>query len=375
MSNMNQTSFSINYPAIYEWTKTSSITFFDSEPDLTSLFNPGSEQKESRQFFITDATVASLECMQDFISKFDDDSCGNDRLFILGSGEPYKTVESVQRIIQKAIEADFSRSDEFIGIGGGVICDLTAFAASIYKRGIKVKLVPTTLLAMVDAAIGGKTGCDIDNYKNMIGTFYPACNLYYYPDFVQSLPENQYNSGLAEAFKTAVIYDRELYDLFKESSEKLLQRDKTVLNTVIKKCVAAKGTIVEKDFTEQNIRAMLNLGHTFAHALETVMGLGAVTHGQAVAWGMGRAVALSYKKDYCNQNFYEDFLHILELYNWETQPVPSIVQGGGVGERLLAVMHKDKKNLDAKIRLVLPKGINDIVIEETEDADIRSVLK
>ena len=209
---MSQKSFTISYPARHSGTDKSLINFIPGTPDLAALFFEGKEAEEKRRrFFVTDATVASLPCMQNFISKFDDGVCGKDNLLILGSGEPYKTIESVLTIVRAAFDANFTRKDIFIGIGGGVICDITAFAASIYKRGASVQFVPTTLLSMVDASLGGKTGCDFDNIKNVIGTFYPAEKLYFFPEFIKSLPENQYNSGLAEAFKTALLFDKDFH--------------------------------------------------------------------------------------------------------------------------------------------------------------------
>ena len=249
---MKSDTFTIKYPALHSGTDKSQINFISGTPDLAALFFEGEQAEETRRrFFITDATVASLDCMQSFISKFDDGVCGKDCLLILGSGEPYKNIESVLNIVKAAFDANFSRKDIFIGIGGGVICDTTAFAASIYKRGCSVQFVPTTLLAMVDASIGGKTGCDFENYKNIIGTFFPATKLFYFPEFVQYLPENQYNSGLAEAFKTALLFDKELYDIFKNEADKINARDSKLLETIITKCVKAKGKIVEEDFTEQ----------------------------------------------------------------------------------------------------------------------------
>ncbi len=373
---MSQNSFTISYPALHSGTDKSVINFIPGTPDLSALFFEGKEAEEKhRRFFVTDATVASLECMQSFISKFDDGVCGKDCLLILGSGEPYKTIESVLAIIRAAFDANFTRKDIFIGIGGGVICDITAFAASIYKRGTSVQFVPTTLLAMVDASIGGKSGCDFESYKNIIGTFFPATKLFYFPEFVQYLPENQYNSGLAEAFKTGLLFDKELYDLFKKEAEKINNRDSKLLELIINKCVKAKGTIVEKDFTEQNIRAYLNLGHTFGHALETVAGLGTITHGAAVAWGIGRAVELAYKREYCLQAFRDEVFEILKLYNWDTEAVPACVKGGGFTERLVTIMRTDKKNLSDKIRLILCKGVADILIEEVDEKLIASVLK
>ena len=373
---MSQSSFTISYKALHAGTDKSKITFHSGTPDLAKLFFEGEEAKESRRrFFVTDATVASLDCMQSFISKFDDGVCGKDNLLILGSGEPYKNIESVLNIVRAAFDANYSRKDIFIGIGGGVICDTTAFAASIYKRGASVQFVPTTLLSMVDASIGGKTGCDFENYKNIIGTFFPATKLFYFPEFVQYLPENQYNSGLAEAFKTALLFDKDLYELFKNDADKINARDSKTLEKIIDKCVKAKGTIVQKDLTEQNIRAYLNLGHTFGHALETVAGLGAITHGSAVAWGIGRAVEVAYKKEYCLQAFRDEVFSILKAYKWDTDPVPSFVKGGGFSERLISIMRTDKKNISDQIRLILCKGVADISIEEVDEKLITSVLK
>lgn len=370
---MNNNTINVNYPAIYSGTDKSEIVFIDGTPDLNSIFTPG--ESTQRRFFVTDATIASLDCMQSFISKFDFDVCGNDILLILGSGEPYKTIESVLTIIQKAIDAGFSRNDLFVGIGGGVICDITAFAASIFKRGAAVQFVPTTLLAMVDAAVGGKTGCDFENYKNMIGSFFPAQKIYYFTEFIQYLPDNQYFSGLAEALKTGILFNETLFEYFEKESEKIKARDSQILKEIITLSVKEKANVVEKDFTEQNIRAYLNLGHTFAHAYETIMGLGAVTHGEAVAWGIGRAITYSYKKDYCREAFYNRIIDVLKLYNWDTDPIPSLVRGGGIGARFLSVMHKDKKNINSKIRLIVPKGIGEIIFEEADDKDILSVLK
>lgn len=391
---MTHSSFYISYPSIHSGTDKSEISFISGTPNIDSVFYSGNDHSENaqceesqcgelqsvnahsqRRFFVTDATVASLDCMSSFVSKFDDGVYGSDYLLILGSGEKYKTIDSVLRIASTATEIGITRNDVFIGIGGGVICDITAFAASIYKRGTAVQLVPTTLLAMVDASIGGKTGCDLDNYKNSIGTFFPAQKLYYFPEFIQYLPENQFNSGLAEAFKTALLFDKELFEIFKNDSDKINARDSKLLEEIIRRCVAAKAKIVEQDFTEQNIRAYLNLGHTFGHALESVAGLGTVTHGYAVAWGIGRSVELAVKKDFCFEAFRDEVFDILALYGWETKALPSCIIGGGIGERLLAVMHKDKKNISEKIRIILLKGVGETVIQEFNDNDILSVFK
>lgn len=371
---MESKNFKISYPAIYQGTDISQITFAEGTPDLVSLYKPG-QPKDARYFFVTDATVGSLPCLSDFVQSFDDGKCGPDSLIILGSGEKYKTIDTVLEIIKQALKDGFNRSDIFVGIGGGVICDITAFAASIFKRGIKVEFVPTTLLAMVDASIGGKTGCDFDNCKNMIGTFYPARKLTYYPEFIQYLPENQFKSGMGEVLKTALLFNKKLYETLKNESEKVLARDPAVLSEVISACVEAKGKVVEKDLTEKGDRALLNLGHTFAHAFESLSGLGTVSHGEAVAWGLGRMAALSAYKDYCLDSYKQEIFDLLEKYGFDTSSVPQIVRGGGIGERFIEMMRKDKKNQSSSIRLILQRGLCDSFIQEIDDKDILFVLK
>jgi 3-dehydroquinate synthase len=366
----------IKYPPVHPGTESTRIIFNAEVPDLISALHPGETQENGqRRFFITDATVATLPPVLPFVGKFDDGRCNEDSLLILGSGEPYKTIESVLTIIKAALEADYARKDIFVGIGGGVICDITGFAASLFKRGAAAEFVPTTLLAMVDAAIGGKTGCDFDNYKNMIGAFFPAQTLYVFPEFVQSLSDDQYRSGLAEAFKTAILYDTELYGIFKNDPEKIKARDKDTIETLIRHCAKAKAKVVEHDFMEKNIRMYLNLGHTFGHALESLVGLGNITHGDAVAWGIGRAVVLSNNLNLCNAAYKDEILSLLEVYGWETGAFPKIVKGGGVGDRLLANMHKDKKNSGNAIRLILQKGLTETLIQEVDDEIILAVLK
>ncbi|MBP5520011.1 MAG: 3-dehydroquinate synthase [Treponema sp.] len=366
----------ISYPAIHSGTEKTEVFFIEGVPDLAKLFfsEPNEANDGRRRFFVTDSSVASLDCMKSFLESFNDEIHGKDILCVLGSGEKYKTIESVLRIVSEAVEAGFTRKDLFVGIGGGVISDITAFAASIFKRGAKVQFVPTTLLSMVDASIGGKTGCDFDNVKNIIGSFYPAEKLFVFPEFVKTLPANQYNSGLAEAFKTALLFDKELYGMFKTQAGKINKRDTELLVEIIKRCATAKAKIVEEDFTEQGVRAYLNLGHTFGHALEAVAGFGTVTHGAAVAWGIGRAAELAYKLDLCSSSYKNDILDVLDFYGWDNKPVPSCIKGGAIGERIVSVMHKDKKNENEKIRIILQKGICETFIREFEDKEILGVL-
>lgn len=367
-----QTNIAIKYPKVHSGAGSTKVRFLSGTPDLLKELHPG--ESDGRRFFVTDATVATLPCVEPFAAAFDDGELAGDRLLIMGSGEAYKTIDSVLGIVKEALRAGFTRHDTFVGIGGGVICDLTAFAASIFKRGARFEAVPTTLLAMVDAAIGGKTGCDFETYKNMIGTFFPASVLHVWPQFVQSLTDDQYRSGLAECLKTAMLYDKELYSLFVDKADSIKARNQDIADYIICRCAAAKGRVVESDLLETGERMFLNLGHTFGHAYESVAGLGIIPHGDAVAWGMGRAASLAHNMGVCQASYKAQLFSVLETYGWETNAMPKMASGG-FAERMLDVMHKDKKNKSDKVRVILQRDICDTLPMEVDDDAILAVLR
>lgn len=382
----------IAYPPVHPGTDRTFIRFYGGEPDLNSIFYSSEEENSPQRIFVTDTNVASLKQMQPFVNFFRGENYsqpkiengfigtrGKDVLLILGSGEPFKTIESVLAICKAAIDSNAKRSAVFTGIGGGVITDMTAFAASIFKRGATCELVPTTLLSMVDAAIGGKTGCDFDSYKNMIGSFFPAQKIHIIPSFIQSLPENEYRSGMAEVVKTALLYSKELFEKLASKPEILQNRKDPLVEEMIKICVNAKAAVVEQDLTEKNIRMQLNLGHTFGHALETRAGLGKVSHGDAVAWGMARAAELSKKIGLCTENYVQTVKSALSSFGWETQPMHSALNGKFTSEKeaalsLFEAMKKDKKNASNKVRFVLQEDVGETVITEVDEKDVLSVL-
>ena len=382
----------IAYPPVHPGTDRTFIRFYGGEPDLNSIFYSSEEENSPQRIFVTDTNVASLKQMQPFVNFFRGENYsqpkiengfigtrGKDVLLILGSGEPFKTIESVLAVCKAAIDSNAKRSAVFTGIGGGVITDMTAFAASIFKRGATCELVPTTLLSMVDAAIGGKTGCDFDSYKNMIGSFFPAQKIHIIPSFIQSLPENEYRSGMAEVVKTALLYSKELFEKLASKPEILQNRKDPLVEEMIKICVNAKAAVVEQDLTEKNIRMQLNLGHTFGHALETRAGLGKVSHGDAVAWGIARAAELSKKIGLCTENYVQTVKSALSSFGWETQPMHSALNGKFASEKeaalsLFEAMKKDKKNASNKVRFVLQEGVGETVITEVDEKDVLSVL-
>lgn len=297
-------------------------------------------------------------------------------LVVIESGEQNKNFTSLQFILKTALDANLSRNSVFIGIGGGVVCDLTAFAASLYMRGVKCCLVPTTLLAMADASIGGKTAVNFENYKNTIGTFFKSDAIYIAPNVLQSLNDKEYFSGLAEIFKIALLYSPTLYRIFSESSENILKRNDNTILEIIKRAVVAKANAVCRDFNEKNERAYLNFGHTFAHALEAVLEFKDVPHGYAVAWGISRALRFGEKLHLTNSKYADEVCALIKKMGWESDAVPQAAKKmhSEFATLIISAMKKDKKNLHNKIRLVLQEDIERAFMYEAEEKDIKAVL-
>lgn len=208
---------------------------------------------------------------------------------VLNPGEKNKTFASIEQILNKAFSLKMDRSSRFVGLGGGVITDMTAFAASLYMRGTQLSLIPTTLLSMVDASLGGKTGIDYKQYKNSVGSFYPAENIYIVPDVLKTLPMQEKKNGLTEVVKSAMLDKGDLWDKLNTNKSPILSEELSPLKEIIRQTLLIKGSIVERDFRETGERVFLNLGHTFGHALETLTNFG-VAHGEGVAYGIIKAL-------------------------------------------------------------------------------------
>jgi 3-dehydroquinate synthase len=286
----------------------------------------------------------------------------------LPAGEQHKSWEYLHHVLGVLLEKGLTRASTVVGLGGGVITDLSACAASLYMRGCRLVLVPTSLLAMVDAALGGKTGVNFGGYKNMVGTFYPAHELILAPDLVRTLPEREYRSGLAEVIKSALLGDLELLALLETEVDSVLARDSALTERCVHACVAVKGRIVETDLRESGVRAHLNLGHTFAHALETVTGFGTYTHGEAVAWGLARAAQLSVLEGYAEQAYAEQVSVLLSRYGYDTTVRPELASD------LIAAMQRDKKRTGAEVQFVLQRAAGETLVTSVEAENLTAVL-
>jgi len=301
-------------------------------------------------------------------------------LCILESGEENKNWQSAEKILECAHNKKLGRDGLFLAAGGGVIGDLSGFAASIYKRGCRFALISTTLLGMTDASVGGKTGFDLFDIKNLIGTFYPAEKVFIPADVLITLPQNEWKSGMAELLKTAILSGSgELMDLISANREDLKQFNSEKIDLLLKlieKAVLFKGCIVSEDPKETGSkRILLNLGHTFGHALESTAGLGKISHGEAVAWGMVRACDLGSSVGITPKERAAEIKELIASFGYSCV-YPAELSGNA--DMLFNAMKNDKKNKSNSLRFIVPdaKGACPVTFDsEKETKLIINILK
>ena len=298
----------------------------------------------------------------------------------LNTGEKEKTLSTVEEIAEKLMELDADRGALIVGIGGGITTDITGFAASIYKRGVKFAFVPTTLLAQVDASIGGKNGVNFHSYKNILGTINQPEWIYITPQVLATLPENEFKAGIAEVLKTFILFDKKYYrkavEYFSTVQREFRQQkcrntetkaygevavgmDENLITEIIGKCARYKCGVVERDEFEKGERRMLNLGHTFAHSIEKTTG-GEISHGFAVSLGMTIAAKVADALG-TSQPGFTDML----VADLRSCGLPAMLQDCPLTANiriaeLAEAVKKDKKVTGKSIRFILPKGLQDV---------------
>ena len=282
-----------------------------------------------------------------------------------------KTVSSIVKILEKN---NFSRNDSLISVGGGICGDVCGFASSIFKRGLNFINVPTTLLSQVDSAIGGKTGINSLSGKNMIGSFYQPSLVISDIDFLKSLPKREMICGYAEILKHSLIKDKVFFKFLKKNFIKILSHNHKFLEKTIYKSCFIKKEIVEKDEKEKNIRKVLNLGHTFAHAYEATVGYNkGLNHGEAVLLGIMSAVEFSRKKNILKKNDFGQIAEHLRKLNYDN--LNKYFKLKDIS-KIIFYMKQDKKNKDDKINLILLKSIGKPILNKSfRENNIRSFLK
>lgn len=278
-------------------------------------------------------------------------------------GETSKTLHTAAELFTRLAECGADRQSVVCTFGGGVVGDIGGFVASAYMRGIPFVQIPTTLLAMVDSSVGGKTGVNHDLGKNLIGAFYPPRAVCTDITFLRSLPEREYRCGLSEIVKAGVIDDAELFTFIESHVGAIRARDEEVLTTLIERSIAVKVRVVEEDPTEQGVRAILNFGHTIGHALEAATAYEKYSHGEAVAIGMALVAQLSETLGYCSHEVCERLHVVLEALDLPVSYMDIDAQ------RLLEVMAHDKKAVAGVVRFVLLKDIGSVVYRQEVPLD------
>lgn len=321
---------------------------------------------KSRQVMVvTNTTVAPLylEKVMNALADFHTESV------ILPDGEEYKNLNTLDDIFSALLQHRFDRGCTLLALGGGVVGDMTGFAAACYQRGVNFVQVPTTLLAQVDSSVGGKTGVNHPLGKNMIGAFHqPQCVIADTAS-LNTLDNRQLSAGIAEVIKYGLINDIEFFEWLEDNIHYLMQRDSTALTYAIKRSCFDKAEVVAADEKEAGQRALLNLGHTFGHAIETGMGYGEWLHGEAVATGMCMAARLSNKMGMLGNADVERIEALIAKAYLPTKPPKEISTS-----QFMQLMAVDKKVMDGKLRLVLMESLGQSVVTGNFDTRLLEEL-
>jgi 3-dehydroquinate synthase len=289
-------------------------------------------------------------------------------VLFLPPGEENKTIKNVEGLLREMARAGGDRGSLLIAFGGGIVGDVGGFLASIFMRGIPYVQVPTTFLAQVDSSVGGKTGVNLPEGKNLVGSFYHPLAVFADIGVLATLPERELRAGLMESVKAGIIRDRALVRFMEEHAEDVLGRDPKALEKVIAASIRMKAGVVNQDERERGLRMILNLGHTVGHALEQATGYKTLLHGEAVGWGMVAALHLARQRGTISRAQFERLENLVHLYG----PLPALklrvpkVVGATVG---------DKKNVGGVTRFVLPVGIGDAgVVEDVTPAELEAAV-
>lgn len=329
--------------------KESSYPIFIGSGLLNNAFDHIKRYTKANRFLVvTNETVYPL-----YGAKLKADNC---EFLVLPDGEKYKNVDILNTILNKALEIKLERKDAIIALGGGVIGDMAGFAAAIYQRGIDFIQVPTTLLSQVDSSVGGKVAVNHKLGKNMIGAFYQPKLVLADIDTLNTLDLRQFKTGLSEVLKYSFIEktceakeDYNFFEFLKENKSKVYEKNKDILTRLIKICCELKSAVVNKDEKEKGLRAILNFGHTYAHAIENITNYEKYTHGEAVSMGMKLIFDLALSENTITENYYKKAISLLNDYELMTKHDLKSDK-----EKFYEAMHSDKKVSDKHLNFVMP---------------------
>ncbi len=338
-----------------ELSQTQSITYditIDSLPKLS--FN-------RKVVVVTNPTVSSLH-LKKLLEHIDATKL---HIVTIPDGEKYKTLNTVETILNECFAHKLDRKSLLIAFGGGVIGDMTGFTASLYQRGIDFIQIPTTLLSQVDASVGGKTGVNNDYGKNLIGAFYQPKAVYIDPEFLKTLPKREFAAGVAEIVKMAVMFDKSYFEFLKNANLK----DDRILKDAIRRSVELKAWVVNQDEKEAGIRAVLNYGHTFGHVVENETNYTTYLHGEAVAIGMVMANALAVELELFNAEDAKEVKLLLEKFELPTEYKIKNV------DDFYEHFFLDKKSANNSIKFILPDGMGEYkIVSDIDEVIVKKVL-
>jgi 3-dehydroquinate synthase len=287
----------------------------------------------------------------------------------MNDGEPAKRLQTVEQLAEQMVARGGDRKALLVAFGGGVVGDSAGFLASVFMRGIPVVQIPTTVLAQVDASIGGKTGVNLRSGKNLIGTFHQPRTVLVDPKVLETLNERQFRAGLVESLKCGVIRDRRLFDFMAGEAARILERDSKALEQIIVDSVRVKAEVVAADERESGLRRILNFGHTIGHALEAATGYDRLLHGEAVAWGMIAVTAIAQEIGLCNRETAQRIHAAVSAFG----PLPRISIGP---DEVMTRLKMDKKAVGGVIHWVLPQKIGKVkLVSGIESAIVEKAIK
>jgi len=326
------------------------------------LLHPGGQPR--RVFVLTSAPIWAL-WGEAFCSSFAEAPIA----LFLPPGERHKTMASLERLAREMMRAGGDRGSLLIAFGGGIVGDVGGFLASIFMRGIPYVQVPTTLLAQVDSSVGGKTGVNLPEGKNMVGSFHHPRAVFADIGVLGTLPERELRAGLMESVKAGIIRDRGLVRFMEENADRVLGRDAKALEKVIAASIRVKADVVNRDERDTGLRMILNLGHTVGHALEQATAYKALLHGEAVGWGMVAALYVARQRGTISGRQMERLENLVHLYG----PLPPLKVRAA---KVVAAAGADKKNVGGVRRFVLPVGIGDAgVVEDVTPAELETAVR
>jgi len=318
--------------------------------------------ENKKYFLITNTKIAKL--YPELIYKFKDNN-----VIIIKDGEKYKNIKTFEYILNELLKQKIERKDCIVALGGGVVGDMAGYVASSILRGVELIQIPTTLLAMCDSSIGGKTGFNTKYGKNLIGSFYMANKILIDPIFINTLNKYEYNCGLGEVLKYAFIekscnkYSE--FNLLEFLTTNQTEDVKNQMNFIIKACVSLKANVVANDRLEGGLRKILNFGHTYAHPIETLSNYKKISHGEAVAHGMKYASKLALSKELITKDYFDKIIFLLEKFELKKKKIKF------KKENIAELMKQDKKVLDNKINLLLP--VEPAVVKLFDNIDLPSI--